>query len=89
MRTSLSDITKTEKYLQGQLGPEDSLLFQARLLVDGELRANTFFHRMVHRLVSLYRRKQLKEEVEAIHKKLFFDPAKADFRERVMKNFNF
>lgn len=88
MRTSLSEITETEKYLQGQLGPEDSLLFQVRLLVDGELRANTFFHKMVHRLVSLYRRKQLKGEVEAVHEKLFHNPAKADFRDRVMKNFN-
>ena len=37
MKTSLTDIIKTEYYLCGGLSPEESVIFQARLVVDQEL----------------------------------------------------
>jgi hypothetical protein len=88
MKTLFRNILQTEKYLQQELTPEDSLVYQARLIVDADLRKDTFFHRMVHKLVRLYHRKKLKAQVETIHENLFNDPAKVHFRERIMKLFN-
>lgn len=89
MKTSSTDIFLTEKYLCGELSPEDSVLFQAQMLIDPERKKNTYFHRMVHSLIAQYHRKKLKAEIEQVHQKLFQDPAKADFRQEVMNLFNF
>ena len=88
METSSTEIIETEKYLQDRLDHGRSLIFQARLLVDEELRRNALFHAMVHRLVKLYHRKQLKAEVAAAHRKLFHDNTKPDFRENILRIFN-
>jgi hypothetical protein len=88
MKTSFPEIVETEKYLQQELDPQDNLLFEARLLVSDQWRRNTFFHKMVHRLVHLYHRKKLKAEVDAVHNKLFRDPAKGSFRNQFTNLFN-
>ena len=87
MKTSLNDIVQTEKYLRKKLSEGDSLVFEARLLMSEELQRNTYFHTLVHRLVNLYYRKKLKSEVEAVHHKLFHDPAKTLFRTEVTSLF--
>jgi hypothetical protein len=88
MKTSLTELIGIEKYLSGDLTPEQSLVFNARLLISQPLRKRTFLQKLVHRLVHLYHRRLLKREVEAVHARLFYDPAHADFRGRVMKIFN-
>jgi hypothetical protein len=88
MKTSLSEIIDAEKYLHGELTPEESVVFQARLLVDEELRRNTFYHKMVNRLVRLYHRRKLKAEVEGVSDKLFRDNRKVDFRDSIIRIFN-
>ena len=88
MKTSFSEILKTEKYLNQELGTGDSLVFEARLLVDVELRKNTIFHKAVHRLVHLYHRRKLKNELQMVHERLFSDPEKTTFREGILKPFN-
>ena len=87
MKTSLTDIVQTEKYLRKELDAQESVLFEARLIVSDAWKANTFFHKMVHRLVHLYYRKKLKSEIEAVHDKLFHDPAKASFSIQVTSLF--
>ena len=88
MKTSLSETIEIEKYLLDELAPERALVFNARLLISAQLRKDTFFQKLVHRLVHLYHRRHLKREVEAVHARLFNDPSRLDFREGVMKNFN-
>ena len=87
MRTSITEIIRAERFLAGELRAEDKLLYEARLVVDRDLRTNLFFHRMVHRLLRLYHRKKLRTEVEIVGQRLFRDPAKADFRQAVLKHF--
>lgn len=87
MKTSYCEIIKTEKYLRGKMRPEDSLVFQARLLLDKDLERNTLFHRIVHRMVTLYFRKKLKREIQAAHTRLFNDPLHAGFKDEILKNF--
>ena len=88
MKTSFSEIIEAEKYLDGGLNPEESLMFEARLVIDENLRRNTFFQAMVNRLTRLYHRRQLKAEVEAVHKKLFDHPANVSFRKSITNIFN-
>jgi hypothetical protein len=87
MKTSFPDLIKTEKYLHDELDAQETLLFEARLLVSKEWRANTYFHRMVHRLVQIYHRRKIKSEVETVHDRLFENPANASFGRQIMSLF--
>jgi len=88
MKTSFPDILETEKFINGELKGGRSAVFQAKLLVSEDLRRDTFFQKVVYRLVQIYHRKKLKGEVVTVHERLFSDPAKVIFRERVTKLFN-
>lgn len=88
MRTSIADIIRIEKFLSGDLDAGEKLFFQSRLLVDKGLKHDVFLQRLAHRLVRLYHRKKVKEEVEDVHARLFQNPEKARFRESVLQYFN-
>lgn len=88
MKTSYTEIIRTEKYLRQEMAADDSLVFQARVLLSSELRANTYFHGLVHRLVLLYHRRQVKAAMETLHSRLFNDPSKTTFREGIVSLFN-
>jgi hypothetical protein len=87
MRTSLTEIQQTEKFLLGEMPPEDALVFEARMLSNPLLKMNVFFQRKVYAVLRAYHRKKLKEETEAVHQRLFSDPAKKDFREMIFRHF--
>ena len=88
MRTSLNNIRQAEKYLSGQLKPEDSLVFKARLLTSPLLRLDVHFQQQAYRFIHLFHRKKLKQEVESVHDQLFSNPAKEAFRQQIFHIFN-
>jgi hypothetical protein len=88
MKTSLIDIIRTERFLRDELADDDRLVFNARLLVDQELRRNLFFQRWVYRLVELYHRRKLKAQMHGVHERLVNDPARAWFSESIIRQFN-
>ena len=83
MATSPNDIVETEKYLMGQLPAEDKLLFDAQLLIDPVLKLNTRVQERIYSLVQLYGRKRLKKEIISAQIKIFSDPEKGDFQNRI------
>jgi hypothetical protein len=87
MMTSISELIRAERFLAGKLQPQDKLSYEARLIVDKEARENLFFHKMLHRLVCFYHREKVKKQIEQIHERLFQDPAKAVFKDAVLKHF--
>jgi hypothetical protein len=87
MRTSLTDIKQAEAWLQGQLATPEALLFEARQLTNPLLRLNVALQQQAVKLVSLYHHKKLKEEVEAVHQKLFSNPQKAAFQKEITQLF--
>ena len=87
MRTSLNEIRQIEKYLLRQLSTEEALVFEARLLTNPVLKANAYLQQKVYQLLRIYHRKKLKEEVEAVHQRLFSDPEKADFQQNIIHLF--
>jgi hypothetical protein len=87
MRTSLNDLKHNEDFLQNRLPAEESLFFQARLIVDPVLRANVSIQKMLYSVVRDFGRRKTKAEIEQIHHELFSDPSKKEFQERIYREF--
>lgn len=88
MRTSFRDIVLTEQYLNGKMAGEEAAVFQARLLVDRALKQDMIFHRLLHRLVQLYHRKKLRQEIHSVHQHLFRAHSNDTFQNSIRKIFN-
>lgn len=87
MTTSWNETQLIEAYLHRQLRPEDALLFEARLLVEPDLQQKTTAQKRTYALIRQYTRKQLKQEIEAVHRQLFSEPKYRSFREKVLQLF--
>ncbi|HEX5168462.1 MAG TPA: hypothetical protein VFW11_04770 [Cyclobacteriaceae bacterium] len=87
MRTSLNEIEQVEKYLFKKMNIDESLLFEARMLIHPMLRLNVSAQKKVYSLIKLYHRKKIKEEIEVIHQKLFTDPSKKEFQRSIHQLF--
>ncbi len=88
MRTSLSDIQQTEQYLNGELSAADACVFEARLLTDPSLTSNMNLLKRVYRLLSLFHRKKVKQDVVAAEQRLFTSDEHTDFRNNILSLFN-
>lgn len=83
MKTSWNSTKLIEQYLKGQLSVDDALVFKANLLIDPLLRMNLSLQKKIYLLVTLYGRKKLKAEIEQVHNRLFENPDKIIFQERI------
>ncbi|NUO02362.1 MAG: hypothetical protein HUU01_17285 [Saprospiraceae bacterium] len=87
MMTSRNNTKLIEQYLQGKLPVSRQIAFEARLLLQPKLRMDLYFQKKTYRLVQLYHRKKLKEELETVHQQIFSDPDKVDFQENIYRLF--
>jgi hypothetical protein len=87
MRTSLNEIREIEEHLLLRSRPDNSLLFEARLILDKDLREKLLWQKKTYAVIQLYGRRRLKNEIEAVHEKLFNEPAHEGFRNKIMKLF--
>lgn len=85
--TSWNNTRLIDEYLNGRLSPVDRLLFEARLAIDSTLKRDLYFQKKTYRLVKMYHREKLKEELEALHKKIFNHPEKQNFRRKIYQLF--
>ena len=88
MRTSLIETEKIEAYLKGLSEQGDTLVFEARLLIEPDLHVKVQLQKEVYHLVSAYGRNQLKKEIETIHQKLFSQPAYRSFSQKIRQVFS-
>ncbi len=84
MRTSLNEIKEIDDYLFQHMPAEDSLLFEAKLLLDPGLHHNVLWQKRAHQAIQLYSRNKLKAEIEEVHTKLFHTERHAGFREKIL-----
>jgi hypothetical protein len=63
------------------------LLFDARLLLNTDLQANVSAQKQVYTLVQQYGRRQLKQEIEAVHQQLFTQPEHLSFKQKIARIF--
>ena len=87
MRTSLNNIKEIDDHVLGVAAPQDGLLFEAKMILNPELRANVYWHRQTLNLVHQYGRQQLRADIEAIHQQLFTQPEHRSFRETILRFF--
>ncbi len=87
MKTSRNNTRLIEKYLHGELTAAERLAFEAQLLVRPALRVDLYFQKKTYRLVRLYHRKKMKEELEMLHQQVFSDPEKMAFQQRIHQIF--
>jgi hypothetical protein len=88
MRTSLNELKQTEDFLEGNMEPEDQIVFRTKLLLHPALRINTACQRKVYAAVRQYGRTKLRLEIEEVHQSLFREPAHRSFRDRIYQLFS-
>jgi len=84
MRISLNNIREIESYIEGTMDRNDAVLFEEKMRSDSLLRLNVSLQEKVLSIIRMYHRKRLKIELEELHQRIFNDPGKVTFRERVM-----
>lgn len=87
MMTSKNNTSLIEKYLNGDLSFADKLLFESRLAVDLELKKDFYFQKKTHRLLKMYHREKLREELESLHQEIFNNPDKINFQQSIYQLF--
>lgn len=87
MRTSLIETQQIEAHLQQQMQPADALVFEAKRLIDPDLDDKIAWQRRTYQLVQQYGRKQLRQEIESIHQKLFTADEHKSFAQKVLSLF--
>lgn len=87
MTISSNNTRLIEKYLEDRMSPAEKFLFEAQMLINPGLRTDVRAQKTVYAFVRMYHRKKLKEELEAIHRRIFSDPGKAVYQQQVYQLF--
>lgn len=88
MRTSLNNIFETEQYLTGQLPPEDQLIYDARLIVEEDLKEQTRWQKHTYEVIRAYGRMKIRSRLEEMHERLMTEPQHTSFRNKILKIFS-
>ena len=83
----MNNIREIESYIEGTMDRNEAVLFEEKMRSDSLLRLNVSLQEKVLDIVRMYHRKRLKIELEEVHHRIFNDPGKAAFKERVMRIF--
>ena len=84
MKTSLDKLQLMEDCLLGRSSGEQQALFEAKLLLDSELREDTYWQRKTYGIIHECGRKQLRKELENVHRTLFTAPQHQSFRDKIL-----
>jgi len=87
MRTSLIETEQIEAHLMRRSEPGDQLVFEARLLLAPELHEKMQWQQEAYCMIKLYGRNQLKQEIEAVHQRLFTQKEHLSFSQKIRRLF--
>lgn len=87
MRTSLIETEQIEAHLLRRSDTGEALVFEAKMLLDPELKEMVLWQQKTYHIVKLYGREQLRHEIEAVHQKLFTEQQHKSFRQKIMSLF--
>lgn len=88
MRTSLNEIKEIEQHLMGNTPSDVALVFEAKVLTQPALRMHVHLQQKISRLVKLFHRKRMKQDLDKMHDQIFTDPLKSKFRQQITQLFN-
>ena len=83
MTTSLTEIKQIDELLTGSLPAGDTLVLEARAIIEPNLRENIASQTKLYALVKAYGRLKIRRQLKEMHFKLLRDPSKAEFRKTV------
>jgi hypothetical protein len=87
MKTSWNELRLTEDYLLSRLPGQERVLFEARLILEPELKNGLYWQQKTCELVRAYGRQQLRKEIEQVQQQLFTAPEYASFARRIRRFF--
>ena len=87
MKTSLNELRLIEHYLLSDEKDGESFLFEAKMILQPELKQQVYWQNKTYKIVHDYGRKQLKNEINNIHETLFNTAEHQSFRQKVMRLF--
>ena len=88
MPTSLIETREIEAYLAGTQLPEESVLFEAKLILQPALADKVMWQERTLKLLQLYNHKKLKAEISEVEKMLFNDSSWSGFRKKILRLFS-
>jgi hypothetical protein len=88
MTTSWNETQQIEAIVKGTADPGDSILFEAKLLLDNELSEKVVWQKKAYHLVKQYGRLKLKEEIETVHQHLFTGMQHLNFSQKIRQFFS-
>ena len=87
MTTSSIETREIEAHLSGVQHPEESLLFQAKLVLQPNLAEKVKWQQQTYRLLQLYSRQKLRTEISEVENILFSDDVHLSFRQKIFRLF--
>lgn len=84
----LREVKQIDMYCRDEMDAVSRVLFEAQLLIDPSLSIRVQFQRKLYKVIRRSGRRRIKSEVERVHRKLFSDPSKAEFRKDIFKLFS-
>jgi hypothetical protein len=84
MKTSWNELRLIEDYLSAAAEPADQVLFEARLILQPDLKNSVYWQERTYSLIQQYGRQQLRSEIAKVHETLFTAPEHQSFRQKVL-----
>lgn len=87
MKTSPNNTREIESFLEGDMPPQDELLFRARLLIDPFLRVDTAAQKTTCSVIRAFGRRRTRKLLEKVFNDITQDPAKDHFTKDIKSLF--
>jgi hypothetical protein len=88
MKTSWNETRQIDAYLSGSMDTGNALLFEANMILKPALQDKALWQIKAHTAIQHYGRTQLKNEIEAVHQKLFTSPQHTSFSQKIKRLFS-
>ncbi|SHG02165.1 hypothetical protein [Pedobacter caeni] len=87
MKTSWNELRVIENYLSPDGEPADQVLFEARMILQPELKERVYWQKRTYNMIQQYGRQQLRSEIAKVHDLLFSAPEHRSFRQKMLRLF--
>ncbi len=87
MKILQTDLPQIESYLLGDTQGGDRVLFEARLILEPDLKTGTHWQKETYAYVNQYGRQKLREEIDLVEKTIFTAEKHKTFRQKILRLF--
>ena len=87
MKISLFETEQIEQYLFQSMPQGETVVFEARMLLDATLKNNVSAQLLTYGIIEKYGRKILKSEIVEVQNQFFKDPLNLTLREKLIRLF--